>query len=132
MHACGFWKAWQTSPCQARGAVAVDQGTVPGWARVAILQGQLVACLHAVQDQSHAIGLAVGQINGGQHEEALVLLDEIISNARAPNFSAHLVRGTGRALKRDLPGLCARSCLMPAVLRACFASENTPSIGGHT
>lgn len=58
-----------------------------------------------LQDQAHAVGLAVSQINAGQHDEALILLDEVIANARSPNFSAHLVRGTGRALKRDLTGL---------------------------
>ena len=61
--------------------------------------------MHAhVQDQSQAVGLAVTQINAGQHEEALRLLDEIIANARKPNCGAHLVRGTGRALRHELQG----------------------------
>ncbi|KAK9791186.1 hypothetical protein WJX73_002593 [Symbiochloris irregularis] len=66
--------------------------------------GMSPAALLSMQDQSNAVSVAVTDINCGRHEEALALLDDVIRHARAPNFSAHLVRGTGRAMTRDLKG----------------------------
>ena len=56
--------------------------------------------------------MAITQINQGHLAEAMDLLDDAVQAAHQPNFSAHLARGTARALQRKLKG--ASSCLSAA------------------
>lgn len=59
------------------------------------------ACL----DHSVGVGIAVSHINEGKLDQAMEILDYIISNTTGPqNSGAHIARGTARAMLRDLEG----------------------------
>ena len=59
------------------------------------------ACL----DHATGVGIAVSHINEGKLEEAMEILDYIISSTTGPhNTGAHIARGTARAMLRDLEG----------------------------
>ena len=48
--------------------------------------------------------MAITQINQGRLAEAVDMLDDAVQASSQPNFSAHLARGTARALQRKLKG----------------------------
>ena len=48
--------------------------------------------------------MAITQINQGRLAEAVDMLDDAVGASSQPNFSAHLARGTARALQRKLKG----------------------------
>ena len=49
--------------------------------------------------------MAITQINQGRLAEAVDMLDDAVGASSQPNFSAHLARGTARALQRKLKGM---------------------------
>ena len=67
------------------------------------------ACL----DHATGVGIAVSHINEGKLEEAMEILDYIISATTGPhNTGAHIARGTARAMLRDLEGdIPTEACL---------------------
>ena len=108
----GYWRAVLCA--FAEGRITAQEGHIRGLAHSHLFPFLLLPlCLSlfdpqsvsSLQDQSNAVNVAVNEINSGRHEEALLLLDDVIANARRPNFAAHLVRGTGRALRRELKGI---------------------------
>ena len=74
------------------------------------------ACL----DHATGVGIAVSHINEGKLNEAMEILDYIISATTGPhNTGAHIARGTARAMLRDLGGITlAQACLQYCSRRA--------------
>ncbi len=55
-----------------------------------------------------AVGVAVLHINAGRLDAAMQMLDDIIEHAQGPDVSAHVARGTARAMSNQLAG--AKGC----------------------
>ena len=55
-----------------------------------------------------AVGVAVLHINAGRLEAAMQMLDDVVKHAQSPDVSAHVARGTARAMSNQLAG--AQGC----------------------
>ena len=55
-----------------------------------------------------AVGVAVLHINAGRLDAAMQMLNDIIEHAHSPDVSAHVARGTARAMSNQLAG--AQGC----------------------
>ena len=55
-----------------------------------------------------AVGVAVLHINAGRLDAAMQMLDDVIEQAHSPDVSAHVARGTARAMSNQLAG--AQGC----------------------
>lgn len=65
-----------------------------------------LAHLAALTEPNAAVGIAVNQINAGRVDDALAILERVITGAGdAPNGPAHLARGTARAMQGQLEGM---------------------------
>ena len=73
--------------------------------------------------------MAITHINDGRMTDATALLDDAVRLAERPDFSAHLVRGTARALQRQLKGRllhwlhrCTKLVTLPYRICSCLTS----------
>ena len=90
--------AYTNGSASATATSKAKAGSAPAKETSALVRA---ACL----DHATGVGIAVSHINEGKLNEAMEILDYIISATTGPhNTGAHIARGTARAMLRDLGG----------------------------